>query len=866
MTHERNFRPRADAPGVDPRLQQALLIQGRGDIAGAEALCHQVLQGRPDDIAALHLLGVLLTQSGRAQRALECLARAAGLDPLNAAVHSNLGNAWLSLGRSREALTQFERALALRPDYGIAAANRGIALLQLGRFRDAVGVLSAALERSPQNHEVRLHRAIALEKLGQPAAAVADYEHLLADRPEDVRAGLHRAALLGTLGRHAEALEACDRMLRTAPGQGPLHNQRGIELLALGRFEDALASFDRALQCVDMLAGPASAASRQSHASASNNRALALRHLWRLQEALDSVEAALALRPDYAEAHNNRGWILLQLGRAQDAEASLQQALWLRADFVEALTNLGAVHKHLGRLSEASSYFQRALALDPDCQDALGGLGMLLLQSGRTDEAAGCFRHLMTLFPDDNYAIGNLLEAQLRRADWSNWRSLRDKLLGAVAAGHQAARPFFFLAVSDDPAAQLTCARQYAASHSASTSQVPDRAGRRSVPAIHDPQSKLHVAYVSGDLGEHAVSYLLAGLFEHHDRRRFDITAISLRPFAESAIGRRVRAAFGRCLEVDAWSDAAIAARMRELQVDIAVDLSGHTGAARPGIWSDRAAPLQVNYLGFPGTMGSDCMDYLIADHFVIPEGQEVHYAEKIIYLPQSFQANDDRRVIDPVVPTRADCALPEQGFVFCSFNNTYKINPPCFALWLGLLAAVPGAVLWILGDDDAVEANLRATARAAGVSADRLVFARRWPYARHLARLRLADLFLDSLPFNGGTTVSDALWAGVPVLTCAGRAFAARMAGSLLHAVGLPELVTATPQDYEALALRLARDDALLTSWRSRLAANRLRYPLFDTARFCTSLEAAYRAIWERQLAGLPPASIHVLDAPGSR
>jgi predicted O-linked N-acetylglucosamine transferase (SPINDLY family) len=323
-----------------------------------------------------------------------------------------------------------------------------------------------------------------------------------------------------------------------------------------------------------------------------------------------------------------------------------------------------------------------------------------------------------------------------------------------------------------------------------------------------------------------------------------------------------VAAAFDTFVDARAWRDADLVAWIRKSEVDILVDLAGHTQGGRPGVLAARAAPVQVTYLGFPGTTGIPAVDYVIADHFVAPPGRDAGYSERVVRLPDCFQANDDRRWQPPVVPSRSVVGLPDRGFVFCAFNNPYKLNPETFEVWMRLLAAVPASILWLIADQPGVPATLRQEAGKRGVAGDRLVFANRVPYPDHLVRLAAADLFLDTLPFNAGTTASDVLWAGLPLVTCAGRSFAARMAGSLLRAIGLPELVTESLGDYEALALRLARSPDALTDIRSRLVRNRATAALFDTARFCRNLESAYVAMWERAEAGRPAEALAV--SPG--
>jgi predicted O-linked N-acetylglucosamine transferase (SPINDLY family) len=410
------------------------------------------------------------------------------------------------------------------------------------------------------------------------------------------------------------------------------------------------------------------------------------------------------------------------------------------------------------------------------------------------------------------------------------------------------------LALSSSANEQLRCARIFAGDET---------------PQMHRPMSgapyrhdRIRIAYVSADLREHVVSYLMAGVFEQHDRGRFETFGISLRPEEASPVGRRVKVAFEHFIDVSARSDREIAALLRELEVDIAVDLTGFTDEGRSSVFSHRPAPVQVNYLGYPGTMGASFMDYIIADEFVIARGSREHYAERVVYLPECFQANDDRRLIGPT-PTREQAGLPGSGFVWCCFNSAYKLNPRMFDIWCRLLEAVPGSVLWLVGESEAVRENLWREGQRRGIGRERLVMAVRLPYPLHLGRLGLADLFLDTLPFNAGATASDALWAGVPVLSCVGEAFAARMAGSLLRTIGLPELIARSPEEYEQRALELAREPERLAELKRRLIANRSCSPLFDTRRFCRHLETAYEHMWRSAERGESPASFTVEPIP---
>jgi predicted O-linked N-acetylglucosamine transferase (SPINDLY family) len=364
---------------------------------------------------------------------------------------------------------------------------------------------------------------------------------------------------------------------------------------------------------------------------------------------------------------------------------------------------------------------------------------------------------------------------------------------------------------------------------------------------------------VSGELREQATSYLAAGLFECHDRNKFEILALSTGINDGSPMRRRLEAAFDSIVDVQLESDRTVAELIRRREVDILVNLNGFFGVERTGIFALRPCPIQVNYLGYPGTMGADYIDYVIADKFVIPMDQHEHYAEKVVYLPETYQVNDRKRRVSDRPVTRAEFGLPELGFVFCCFNNSHKLTPSMFAIWMRLLSQIDGSVLWLLEANDAVNTALKRAAEERGVSGTRIMFAPFADLAEHLARQRLADLFLDTLPHNAHTTASDALWVGLPVLTCMGSTFAGRVAGSLLHSAGVPDLITHSLEEYEAVALRLAREPALLRTLKARLARNRDTCPLFDTARFTRHIEAAYMDMWQRQQSGKPPVSFVV-------
>lgn len=683
-------------------------------------------------------------------------------------------------------------------------------------------------------------QALAHHQRGELAQAERLYTAVLVSQPQHFDA-LHLLGLVALQRNDAQTgLDLIGKAIQVNPASFAAHLNMGNALRTLKRYKDALHSYDQAI------------AIKPDYADAFNNRGVTLEDLGRYQEALASCERALEIKPDYVQALNNRGNALRGLGRYEDALASYERALMINPDDAEALNNRGVALQDLQRFVDALASYERALQINPNYVQALGNRADILQALKRHEDAAQCYARLLEFQPDYPYAIGKKLHSQLHSCDWTQYSQTVERVTRAVSEGKLVNTPSFFLAVSDSAAAQLQCARTYIANKHPATSK-PLWNGERY------PHDRIRLAYLSADFHNHATAYLMAELFELHDKTRFEVAAISFSPDVKGDMRERLERSFNQFIDVRQMSDLSVAEMLRDLQIDIAIDLKGFTQGSRTGILACRAAPVQVNYLGYPGTMGADYIDYILADSHVIPAGHEAFYAEKVVRLPGTYQVNDSKRAIAAHTPSRADVNLPETGFVFCSFNNNYKITPPIFDIWMRLLHQVDGSVLWLLEDNATASRNLKREASQRGIAAERLVFAPRVALKDHLARHRLADLFLDTLPINAHTTASDALWAGLPVLTCMGNAFASRVAGSLLHAVGLPEMATHTLMDYEALALRLATAPELLASIKSRLAHNRMTQPLFDAARFRRNIESAYITMYERYQKGLLPVSFAV-------
>lgn len=789
-------------------MQQAGAAYNRGDWAKAEQLCRAMLNAHPGHFGALNLLGIIAGQTGHLAEAAALLGRAVAANPQSAAAHNNHGSALQGLGRHTDALECFERALQIKPDYADAYYNCGLALQQLGRLDDAL----------------------------------ASYDRALTIKPDLAAAHYNRGLALQLLKRLDDALECYQRALTIKPDYAEAENNRGLVLQELKRFDQALASYDRAL------------AIRPDHAEAHSNRGGALQQLHRLGEALESHERALNLKPDYAEAHNNRGVTLQELNRLDEALESYGRALTLKPGYAEAHLNRANALRNLGRLDQALESLQRALTINPDYVEAHINRGNVLQELQRFDEALECYELAMRIAPDHEWLHGLFLYAKMQLCDWRHVGAQIEDLAGKILRHDKAAPPFAVLALADSAALQRQAAETWVRDNH-------PRGGLAHAFVKRGRRETIRIGYYSADYHNHATAHLIAGLFESHDRERFELVAFSFGPESRDAMRQRVSAAFDRFIDVRTHSDEQVAQLSRELEIDIAVDLKGFTQHSRHGIFSCGAAPIQVSYLGYPGTLGAPHMDYLIADRVLIPEGSRRHYTEKLVYLPNSYQVNDHRRPIAHQELSRAALGLPTEGFVFCCFNNGYKITPGLFDAWMRILTRTESGVLWLLEDSRKAAENLRREAEARGVSASRLIFAPRMPLPEHLARHRAADLFLDTLPCNAHTTASDALWAGLPVLTCMGESFAARVAASLLNAVGLPDLITSTREHYETLAIELAANPERLAELRGRLNRNRLTAPLFDTELTTRHLENAYTQMYQRYQSDLSPAHIHVMQ-----
>jgi predicted O-linked N-acetylglucosamine transferase (SPINDLY family) len=857
-------------------LQQAIQAFQRKNFDGADLLLKKILQIDSKNFLALNILGLIKASQSKYRDAADFLAKAARIQPNDASLQYNLAKAlsdsgddkdalphhkkavtlasnnpkaWLNYGLSMsnlghfdEALAHYDKALSLKPDYAEAWSNKGIILNKLNRFDEALAHYDKALSLMPDCAVAWawFNKGIVLNKLNRFDEALAHYDKAISLKPDYAEAWFNKGNIVSGLNRFDEALAHYDKAISLKPDYAEAWSNKGNIVSGLNRFDEALAHYDKALSL------------KPDYADAWSNKGIALHKLSRFDEALAHYDKALSLKPDYAEAWSNKGNIVSGLNRFDEALVHYDKAISLKPDYAEAWFNKGIVFHKLNRFDEALAHYDKALSLKPDYAEAWIYKGNVASGLNRFDEALAHYDKALTLKPDIDWGYGTLVHTKMRTCNWSDFLDSLEIISKKLMANEKVVYPFMMLALSDNAALHKKSSKVYVQS---SYPFNPDLG-----PILnHRKNEKIRVGYFSADFRNHAVSILTAELFELHDKNKFEIIAFSFGDDDKSPMRSRLSQAFNQFIDVSGMSDLDIAKLSRELCIDIAVDLGGYTDHSRTGIFSYQAAPLQINYIGYLGTTCAEYFDYLLADKTIVPERLRKFYSEKIAYLP-CYQANDRKRIISDKQFTRKELSLPDTGFIFCCFNNNYKILSSTFDGWMRILKAVEGSVLFLYAESQWVESNLKKEAEARGINSARLVFGGHMPKEEYLARYQTCDLFLDTFPYNAGTTGSDALWAGLPILTLTGESFASRMAASLLNAIDLPELITSTQEEYEALAIELGLNPNKLADIKLKLANNRLTTPLFDTPLFAKNIEAAYIKMMERYQADLEPDHIVII------
>jgi protein O-GlcNAc transferase len=712
----------------------------------------------------------------------------------------------LNGGNLPEAERHFRRFLKRVPGHVGALNLMTVVLMGMERFAEAEPFISKAVKLHSQSDVSFYNYGLILRRLKKPALAEEQFSRAL--------------SLNSTVSE--------------------TWNNRGVVFLDQKKYDQAIEDFDRAIQL------------NRQYYEACCNKGKSLNLLRRHDDAIAAFDQALAINPNLAEAWVGRGNVLSDVRHHDEALGAYAKALTIKPELAEAWLGRGNVLAELKRYDEAIGVYHKALASKPDLAEAWLGCGNAFDRTKDHIAAAGAYQKVLDIDPNFPFAKGKLLHQKKLSCDWSGVENLIAEIESDIDHGKPSADPFGWQGVAESPRSLQLCAEIYnKEKHPGGIPKVISK-----VRAVH---GKIRIGYLSGEFRDQATSHLIVGMLECHDKSRFEVIGFDNGWDDRSAIRRRIAKSLDALIDIAQLSDAAVVDSIVENQIDILVNLNGYFGDGRTSVFAQRPAPIQVNYLGFPGTIGAKYIDYIVSDRQVIPPEHMEFYTEKVVYLPNCYQANDRSKETGTRPLTRSEFGLPQNGFVFCCFNNNYKIVPDMFDSWMRILEKVEGSVLWLVEDNEAAAANLRKEATARGVGVECLVFSKRIALADHLARHQLADLFLDTLPYNAHTTASDALWSGLPLLTQVGNTFPGKVAASLLNAIGLPELITRTREEYENMAVKLATDPNKLVEIRTRLSQNRLTTPLFDTELFTRHIEEAYRQMYERFQSGLQPDHIMI-------
>jgi protein O-GlcNAc transferase len=807
----------AAAARVSSILQRGLDYHQQGDLEQAEKCYRAILEVAPVNAEALHLLGVLSIQKQDSPAAIDLISRAIQIFPDQPIYHNNLGNAYRDSGCCEQAVACYQKALQIRPDLVETYVNMGVAYHRLADLERAVTAFQKAITLKPDCAEAYYNLGNTFKEQRLFDKAISYYEQAASLNPMLVEAFYNQANILEKQARFAEAIACLKQCIQFKPDWAEGHSNLGNLSKQLGFLDDAIAHYQKAIH----------------------------------------------LKPELDEAHNNLGNAFKDQGSFGKAIDCYWKALQIHPENAEAYLNLGITYAEADHIVEAIGCFQKATELNPQFAEAHNYLGVVLAENGRRDEAIECFQKAIAVNPDYAEAYSYLVHQLQHTCNWHLMSRFSEKLDILIRRARDKGQsiiqpPFICMARNSDPIMNLTVAQTWSRKIKQPLQNVKlpfsFETRRREKP-------RLTIGYLSGDFHDHATAHLMVRLFGLHDREKFEVHCYSYGPEDNSRYRNQIRKESDQFIDIREHSHIDAARRIYDEGVDILVDLKGHTKGSRPGILACRPAPIQVHYLGYPGSTGADFIDYLITDRIVTPEGHASYYSEKLVFLPHCYQVNDDQQEIASRNWNRETLGLANKGFVFSSFNLPYKIDPVMFNCWMRILQQVPNSALWLFGDNDNAVCNLRREAADRGVGPDRLVFAQKMEKAEHLSRLKWADLALDTRVVNGHTTTSDSLWAGVPVITLQGSHFASRVSSSLLKAVGLSELVTYRLEEYENLALQLASRPSELKAVRRKLNINRLKNPLFDTARFVRNIENAYRKMWRILLEGRAVTQIEVFE-----
>ena len=758
-------------------------------------------------LLSVHIKSIFaLYSNGQIKKALDTVEVLIKDYPNESLLFNIRGVCYKAINQVDASIESFEKALTIKPDDIMAYFNLGIVDMEIGKLDSAVKFYEKVLTLNPNYYDAHYNLGITFEELDKLDSSIKSYEKVLTIKPDHVATYNNLGVVFNKLGRQEEAVKSYQKAIVIKPDFSDAHNNLGNILKDLGRQEEAVKSYQK----------------------------------------------AIAINPGFVDAHNSLGISFFKLGQLAKAVISFKQAIAINPGFVDAHSNLGIVLEELGQLDLAVISFEQAIAIKPDFAKVYLSYGNVLTKLNRKDEALVSYESAMSLNPDLDFLLGNHLSNKMYLGIWSDLPRHLNDLKNQINNDEVIIVPFALLGLIDNPEIQRKNTEAF-------TSKVYPQSHSFPTIGIYPKHKKIRIAYFSSDFHNHATMHLMVELFECHDKLLFELIAFSFGPDKQDQWRQRASLCFDKFKYVGLKSDREISLLARKMEIDIAIDLKGYTQDARPNIFAEGCAPIQLSYLGYPGTMGAKYMDYLIADSTLIPEEKKHHYLEKIVYMPYSYQVNMTNREVSKNSLLRDELGLPVKGFVFCSFNNAYKITPSTFAGWMRILKAVEDSVLWLLEGNTTSSKNLKNEAMKLGVNENRIIFAKRIPVEDHLNRIKQADLFIDTLPYNAHTTASEALRMGLPVLTLEGNSFASRVAASLLRAVSLPELITTTQEQFELVAIQMATHPEKLKKIKDKLIDNLPTAALYDTPLFTRHLESAYLEMYDRYQNGLNSEHIYV-------
>ena len=798
----------------------------------------------PDYAEAHNNLGNVLKEIGQLDKAIESYEKAVALKPDYIEAYYSLGDSFYEVGKLEDTIKCYKRVIEYRPNFTGMHNNLGNIFRELERFDEAVLSYEKAISIDTGFVEGYYNLGITLQELKQLDNASVNYKKAIEIKPNYPEAFNNLGTLYKELKDFDSSIQSYQKAIDIKPDYAEAFNNLGILYKELGQLEKSVQNHKIAINI------------NSKYDEAYNNLGILFMELGQLESAIESYKSAIKANKNFIEAINNLGLVLMNLGQIEEAIKYYQKALKINPSFALTYNNLGVAYKNLHSHDAASKCFQKSIALEPKYSDALCNYGHLLTEMDNLQDALANYEHAFAIKPDADYLLGTIIHTKMHLCIWNEYSNNLNELQAQINDGQKRIDAFSFMSLIDDPEIQGKVSKIYFKDQNPRSNLLPQIKN-------HPKHNKIKIGYFSADFREHPVSYLTAELYETHDRNQFEVHAFSYGPDTNDEMNLRIKAGVDHFHDVREMSHKEIATLSRSLEIDIAVDLSGATHSSKTEVFAMLAAPIQTSYIGWLGTMGADYYDYLIAAEGMIPKRNQKYFTEKIVYLP-SYQVNDSKEPLPEAIFSRKDLGLPKDSFVFCCFNNTFKITPEVFDSWARILNGVEQSVIMIYVSNKHAQKNLIKEIKLRNIDPKRLIFGERLSRAEYLDRYRSADLFLDTFPYNAGTTASDALRMGLPLLTINGNSFNSREASNIVNAVNLPEMITSSQEEYESLAIELANNPKKFRIIKEKLADNLPSAPLFDTPRFTKNLESAYKIMHERYHDGLKPDHIYVEEING--